>query len=292
MIQVRQLTQVYPSKKGIFNVTFEVKKGEVFGFLGPNGSGKTTTIRHFLGFANADQGHVIINGLDARVHYATLQKDLGYLPGEMAFLDNMTGKEFLTFLAKMRGNESTPRMEELMHRFQLESHFPIKKMSKGMKQKVGIVAALMHDPDILILDEPTSGLDPLMQQIFLDIITEEKNKGKTILMSSHIFEEVDRVCDRAAIIKDGKIIAIEDLATLRQQVQNQFVVVTESDAPQLLQEPIEVVEVGLNQYIVTVKQNYNDVFRILSQYPVISMKSSSQSIETIFMKYYGDAAYE
>ena len=292
MIQVQQLTQVYPSKKGIFNVTFEVKKGEVFGFLGPNGSGKTTTIRHFLGFANADQGQVIINGLDARTEYATLQKDLGYLPGEMAFLDNMTGVEFLTFLAKMRGNESTPRMEELMRRFQLESHFPIKKMSKGMKQKVGIVAALMHDPDILILDEPTSGLDPLMQQIFLDIITEEKNKGKTILMSSHIFEEVDRVCDRAAIIKDGKIIAIEDLATLRQQVQNQFVVVTESDAPQLLQEPIEVVEVGLNQYIVTVKQNYNDVFRILSQYPVISMKSSSQSIETIFMKYYGDAAYE
>jgi ABC-2 type transport system ATP-binding protein len=292
MIQVQQLTQIYPSKKGIFDVTFDVKKGEVFGFLGPNGSGKTTTIRHFLGFANADKGHVMINGLDARTEYATLQKDLGYLPGEMAFLDNMTGLEFLTFLAKMRGNESTPRMEELMHRFQLESHFPIKKMSKGMKQKVGIVAALMHDPDILILDEPTSGLDPLMQQIFLDIIMEEKNKGKTILMSSHIFEEVDRVCDRAAIIKDGKIIVIEDLATLRQQVQNQFVVVTETEAPQLLQEPIEVVEMGVNQYIVTVKQNYNEVLRILSQYPVISMKSSSQSIETIFMKYYGDAAYE
>jgi ABC-2 type transport system ATP-binding protein len=292
MIQVQQLTQIYPSKKGIFDVTFDVKKGEVFGFLGPNGSGKTTTIRHFLGFANADQGHVIINGLDARVHYAILQKDLGYLPGEMAFLDNMTGLEFLTFLANMRGKDSAPRMEELMHRFQLESHFPIKKMSKGMKQKVGIVAALMHDPEILILDEPTSGLDPLMQQIFLDIIVEEKAKGKTIVMSSHIFDEVDRVCDRAAIIKDGSIIAIEDLATLRQQVQNQFVVVTESDEPQLLTEPIDVVAVGTNQYVVTVQQNYSDVLRILSQYRVVSMKSSSQSIESIFMKYYGDKAYE
>ncbi len=292
MIQVQQLTQIYPSKKGIFDVTFDVKKGEVFGFLGPNGSGKTTTIRHFLGFANADQGHVIINGLDARAHYAILQKDLGYLPGEMTFLDNMTGLEFLTFLANMRGKDSAPRMEELMHRFQLESHFPIKKMSKGMKQKVGIVAALMHDPEILILDEPTSGLDPLMQQIFLDIIVEEKAKGKTIVMSSHIFDEVDRVCDRAAIIKDGSIIAIEDLATLRQQVQNQFVVVTESDEPQLLTEPIDVVAVGTNQYVVTVQQNYSDVLRILSQYRVVSMKSSSQSIESIFMKYYGDKAYE
>lgn len=288
MIQVQQLTQVYQSKKGIFDVSFDVRKGEVFGFLGPNGAGKTTTIRHFLGFANAQSGHVIINGLDARNDYATLQQQIGYLPGEMAFLDNMKGEDFLHFLSAMRGKESTPRMKELIQRFQLEAHFPIKKMSKGMKQKIGIVAALMHDPDILILDEPTSGLDPLMQQIFLDIILEEKAKGKTIFMSSHIFEEVDRVCDRAAIIKDGVIIAIEDLATLRQQVQNQFIVITDSPQPQLLQEPIEVVESGINQYQITVQQNYNDVFKVLSKYPIISMKSSSQSIETIFMKYYGD----
>jgi ABC-2 type transport system ATP-binding protein len=292
MIQVEHVTQVYSSKKGVFDLNFTVQKGEVFGYLGPNGSGKTTTIRHLLGFSNVDQGKVRIDGLDARTDRHTLQTRIGYLPGEIAFFDNMTGKQFLQFLSHLRGYQTAPRLNELVQLFQLETQFTIKKMSKGMKQKLAIVAAFMHDPDILILDEPTSGLDPLMQMTFLDLLVAEKNKGKTILMSSHIFEEVDRVCDRAAIIKDGKIIAIEDLTTLRSQVKDQLIVTFGDDVAALMNEGIEVEKVGHQQYKVSIQQNFSHVLSTLAKYPVISIRSASQSIEHKFLHYYQETPHE
>lgn len=292
MIQVENVTQVYASKKGVFDLNFTVNQGEVFGYLGPNGSGKTTTIRHLLGFSNVDQGRVLIDGLDARTQRHTLQQRIGYLPGEIAFFENMTGKQFLQFLAHLRGFKTAPRMQEMVELFQLETQFTIKKMSKGMKQKLAIVAAFMHDPDILILDEPTSGLDPLMQLIFLDLLVAEKNKGKTILMSSHIFEEVDRVCDRAAIIKDGKIIAIEDLTTLRSQVKDQLVVAFSDSVDGLFHEGIELEEVGHLQYKVSIQQNFSHVLSTLAKYPVISIRSASQSIEHKFLHYYQETTHE
>lgn len=292
MIQVENVTQVYASKKGVFDLNFTVNQGEVFGYLGPNGSGKTTTIRHLLGFSNVDQGRVLIDGLDARTDRHTLQQRIGYLPGEIAFFENMTGKQFLQFLSHLRGFKTAPRMQEMVELFQLETQFTIKKMSKGMKQKLAIVAAFMHDPDILILDEPTSGLDPLMQLIFLDLLVAEKNKGKTILMSSHIFEEVDRVCDRAAIIKDGKIIAIEDLTTLRSQVKDQLVVAFSDSVDGLFHEGIELEEVGHLQYKVSIQQNFSHVLSTLAKYPVISIRSASQSIEHKFLHYYQETTHE
>lgn len=292
MIQVENVTQVYASKKGVFDLNFTVNQGEVFGYLGPNGSGKTTTIRHLLGFSNVDEGRVLIDGLDARTQRHTLQQRIGYLPGEIAFFENMTGKQFLQFLSHLRGFKTAPRMQEMVELFQLETQFTIKKMSKGMKQKLAIVAAFMHDPDILILDEPTSGLDPLMQLIFLDLLVAEKNKGKTILMSSHIFEEVDRVCDRAAIIKDGKIIAIEDLTTLRSQVKDQLVVAFSDSVDGLFHEGIELEEVGHLQYKVSIQQNFSHVLSTLAKYPVISIRSASQSIEHKFLHYYQETTHE
>lgn len=292
MIQVENVTQVYASKKGVFDLNFTVNQGEVFGYLGPNGSGKTTTIRHLLGFSNVDQGRVLIDGLDARTDRHTLQQRIGYLPGEIAFFENMTGKQFLQFLSHLRGFKTAPRMQEMVELFQLETQFTIKKMSKGMKQKLAIVAAFMHDPDILILDEPTSGLDPLMQLIFLDLLVAEKNKGKTILMSSHIFEEVDRVCDRAVIIKDGKIIAIEDLTTLRSQVKDQLVVAFSDSVDGLFHEGIELEEVGHLQYKVSIQQNFSHVLSTLAKYPVISIRSASQSIEHKFLHYYQETTHE
>jgi len=211
MIRVEHLTKSYGPKKGVFDLSFEVKKGEIFGFIGPNGAGKTTTIRQLLGFIKSDSGLAFVNDLESFHNAATIQEKLGYLPGEIAFFDQMTGDEFLRFLGEMRGLPNDDKMQELKSFLELDANGKIKKMSKGMKQKLGLVAAFMHDPEILILDEPTSGLDPLMQSKFVELILKEKAKGKTILMSSHSFEEIERTCDRALIIKEGQMVALEDI---------------------------------------------------------------------------------
>lgn len=180
MIEVKKLTQVYRSGKGIFDVDFSVKEGEVFGYLGPNGAGKTTTIRNLLGFANATSGHATIAGLDCRRESAKLQNMIGYLPGEMALFDNMTGMEFLKFMTNMRKTKDVSRRDELIKRFELDTAGKIKKMSKGMKQKIGIITAFMHDPKVYILDEPTSGLDPFMQNVYgFSARREEKRQDNT-----------------------------------------------------------------------------------------------------------------
>lgn len=211
MLEVHNLTKKFKNGKGIFNVSFSIKKGEVFGFLGPNGAGKSTTIRHIMGFMKPDTGFTKVNELDTWKKQGEVQKYIGYLPGEIAFFDGMTGKTFLDFMANMQGMKDFSKRNELIERLQFDVFTPIRKMSKGMKQKVGIVAAFMHDPEVIILDEPTSGLDPLMQKVFIEMVLEEKAKGKTFLMSSHSFPEIERTCDRAAIIKDGVVIAVKDI---------------------------------------------------------------------------------
>jgi ABC-2 type transport system ATP-binding protein len=288
MIKITNLTQVYPSGKGIFDVEFEVKKGEVFGYLGPNGAGKTTTIRNILGFSNASKGEVTINDLNTRSHSAELQAIIGYLPGEIAFFDNMTGMEFLKFLVQMRNMKDTTRMHTLIERFELDAKGRIKKMSKGMKQKLGIVAAFMHDPEIIILDEPTSGLDPLMQSKFMELLEEEKKKGNTILMSSHIFEEVERVCDRVGIIKDGKIVTVESIATLSELKDTLYTLVTTQDDEEILKASnIQYEKLDATHYIITVNKNYELVFETLAKCHVKSFESKHQSLEDLFMGYYG-----
>ena len=217
MMEVSHLTRDYGQGKGIFDLSFSIAPGEVFGFLGPNGAGKTTTIRHLMGFLRPQGGSCTINGMDCWKDAARIQKNLGYIPGEIAFFGDMDGWAYLSFLQKYRGMSGGNRMMELIARFEVNPKGKIKKMSKGMKQKIGIVAAFMHDPDILILDEPTSGLDPLMQNRFIELIQEEKGRGKTILMSSHMFEEVDRTCDRIGIIRDGRLVALDSAQALRER---------------------------------------------------------------------------
>jgi ABC-2 type transport system ATP-binding protein len=200
VIEIDQITKDYGNGKGVFDISMTVEQGEVMGFLGPNGAGKTTTIRQLMGFIHPDSGQVRINGLNCFAKAHEIQKSLGYLPGEIAFMDDMTGLEFIRFIAEMKHLKSLNRAKELMAYYELDLKGKIKKMSKGMKQKLGIVCAFMQEPEILILDEPTSGLDPLMQNKFIEMLKLEKQKGKTILMSSHIFEEVEKTCDRVAII--------------------------------------------------------------------------------------------
>lgn len=220
VIKVSNLTKDYGQGRGVFDVSLEVKKGQVFGFLGPNGAGKTTTIRHLLGFSKPQGGSTSILGLDCWSKPATVQEHLGYLAGEIAFPDKMTGWQFIKMIAEMRGIKDLKHVEDLCEYFQLKPNGELKRMSKGMKQKVGLVIAFMHDPDIIILDEPTSGLDPLMQAKFCDLIKREKAKGKTILMSSHIFEEIEKTCDIVAIIKGGKIAAQFEIDKIRRQMPN------------------------------------------------------------------------
>ena len=229
IIEVEHLTRDYGGGRGVFDVSFQVAAGEVFGFLGPNGAGKTTTIRHLMGFLKAKEGGCRINGLDCFRDREKVQQMLGYLPGEISFFDDMTGIEFLDFVSGYRKDKGDSRRKELMDMFDLNPHGKIKKMSKGMKQKVGIVAAFMHDPQILILDEPTSGLDPLMQNRFIELVEAEREKGKTILMSSHMFEEVERTCHRIGIIRAGKLVAMDQVEALREQYMTPYTVTLESE---------------------------------------------------------------
>ena len=287
MIEIKNLTQIYKSGKGIFDINFTVKEGEVFGYLGPNGSGKTTTLRGILGQMNADQGSVSINDINPRTETKVVNKIIGYLPGEMTFFNNYTGDQFLDFICNMRGLKDYSYREDLKRRFELETKGQIKKMSKGMKQKLGIVAAFMHDPDILILDEPTSGLDPLMQNRFLELILEEKAKGKTILMSSHIFEEVERVCDRAGIIKNGRVITIEDFKDKKKKLDDLYIITLKEEDDSLLKSGLIVKKVNERKYEISVKNNYQEFLEKLSKFNVINIDSKRQTIEDIFMKYYG-----
>ena len=210
VISVNNLTKDYGSNQGVFNISFDVKQGEVFGFLGPNGAGKTTTMRNLLGFIKGDSGNCSILDLDCWKKPSEIQKHIGYVAGEIALPDGLNGQKLIEEIAQMRECK-LDRTVELCEYFDINLKNKIKRMSKGMKQKIALVLAFMHDPDIILLDEPTSGLDPLMQEKFCKLVLNEKKRGKTILLSSHIFNEVEKTCDRVTIIKQGKIITEVDM---------------------------------------------------------------------------------
>ena len=289
IIEIKNLSKDYGNGKGIFNVNFSVKKGEVFGFLGPNGAGKTTTIRNLMGFVIPDHGSCTINNMDCYKDAAKIQESLGYLAGEIAFLDDLTGKQMLEFIASMKGIKDKTRMYELMELFELDPKGKIKKMSKGMKQKIGIICAFMNNPDIIILDEPTSGLDPLMQNLFVDLILEEKQKGKTIFMSSHIFEEIERTCDKTAIIKDGKIVAIEDIKSLKEKKRKSYIITFNSteSADSFLNEGLDIIDRYKDKITVSVKNDINILLKKLVNYDIKDIDIKLQSLEEIFLHFYG-----
>ena len=215
VIKVENLTKDYGENRGIFDISFAVKKGEVFGFVGTNGSGKTTTLRHIMGFLKPVQGKVSVLGLDSWKDSCEIKKYVEYVPGEIAFPDLKDGTTFLKNQAELLGVKDMSYANYLIKKLQLDPSANLKRMSKGMKQKTAIVAALMADKDIIILDEPATGLDPLMRETFLDLILEEKKKGKTIIMSSQMFDELELTCDRVALILNGRIIDIADINYLK-----------------------------------------------------------------------------
>jgi ABC-2 type transport system ATP-binding protein len=291
MIEVTGLTLTYPSGKGVFDLAFKVEEGILMGYLGPNGAGKTTTIRALLGFMHPDRGSCSIGGLDCTKEATAIQKTLGYIPGEITFLEDMGGDEFLRFMGEMRGTKDNKRQKQLLDMFELDPKGKIRKFSKGMKQKLAIVTALMHDPEVLILDEPTSGLDPLMQNRFLEVMTEEKAKGKTILMSSHIFEEVEKVCDNVLIIKDGKIVKQADVQTLKNSQRKGFSIRCAEGAELAGQLKLAGFEASLvdrdRLEVIVTGENIDSLIKICARFNVLAFDVRNQSLEDIFMQYYG-----
>jgi ABC-2 type transport system ATP-binding protein len=262
------------------------------GYLGPNGAGKTTTLRALLGFMRPNSGNCLIGGLDCIKQAPQIQKKLGYIPGEISFPEDMNGDEFLAFMSAMRGVNCTERKNQLLDMLELDPRGRIKKFSKGMKQKLGIVAAFMHNPDVLVMDEPTSGLDPLMQNHFVELILSAKANGKTILMSSHIFEEVEKICDSVLIIKDGRIIEQSDVQTLKDEQRRIFVIRPgEPDiAASILKAAGFDMQIGQNGELeVSVSGEKVDAFvKTAAKFTVLNLSEKSQSLEDIFITYYGN----
>lgn len=216
VIEISQLTKTYGKSRGIENVSFNVGEGEVFGFIGPNGAGKSTTIRTLLGLIFPTSGNAKIFGKDCIKFGPEIRKEIGYLPSEVFYYDKMKVVDLLKYSASFYKKDCTKRMNELANIMELDLKRRIEDLSYGNKKKVGIVQGLLHEPKLIILDEPTSGLDPLMQKKFFEIIEEENEKGATVFFSSHILAEVQELCDRVAIIRDGKIVKVEEIKTLRE----------------------------------------------------------------------------
>lgn len=215
VISINHLSKFYGKHRGIEDVTFTVKAGEIFGFIGPNGAGKSTTIRTLLALIRPTSGSATIFDRDCISEAPLIAKEVGYLPSETFFYENMKVKDLLNYAQALYKKDCSRRIEELTSRLNLDTSRKIRDLSFGNKKKVGIVAGLLHSPQLLILDEPTAGLDPLMQQTFFDILREENEKGVTILFSSHILSEVQKMCHRIAILKEGKVISLENIEDMR-----------------------------------------------------------------------------
>lgn len=287
VIEVKNLTKDYGNNRGVFDISFKVNKGEVFGFVGTNGSGKTTTIRHLMGFLKSQKGSVSILGLDAWKDSCQIKKFVEYVPGEIAFPDLKDGTTFLKNQAELLKLKDMSYANELIKKLQLDTSANLKRMSKGMKQKTAIVSALMADKEIIILDEPTTGLDPLMRETFLEIILNEKQKGKTILMSSQMFDELEQTCDKVALLLDGKIVEIADINELKNRTYKFYKIefLDEQDFKKFKKLKYEIVRVQPQYNQVTIRIENNDVkklFKTLKNYNLKFISEVKHNLEKHF----------
>lgn len=291
VIRIQHFTKDYGADKGVFNVTLSIRRGEVYGYLGPNGAGKSTTIRHLMGFSRPQKGSVCIEDMDCWNEHKQIQKKVGYLPGEIAFPDDMTGAAYLKLIAGMRKMQDFSRAEKLLKRFEMNPGMKIKRMSKGMKQKIGIVSAFMHDPEILLLDEPTSGLDPLMQNLFIQLVSEEKERGKTILLSSHIFDEVEKTCDRVGMIRSGRLIQEITVEEMRHsQFKTYKIGFADISGLKLARQsyPDADCREQEKQLIVSITDSeINHLLSVLSRCRLLYLREEKHTLEEYFMQFYG-----
>lgn len=288
VIETEKLTKYYGKARGIIDVDLQVAEGEVFGFIGPNGAGKSTTIRTLLGLIRKTGGQARIFGLDCEKDKVKILSDVGYLPGEIYYYDHMRAGDLLRYSASFYGKDCTARIHELSEILELDLGKRIEDMSLGNKKKVGIAQGLLHSPRLIILDEPTSGLDPLMQRAFFDLIRHENERGATVLFSSHILSEVQRICDRVAIIKEGRLISTQRISDLRQNAYKRVSFVA--------QKPLEAFSLpGAADVSIdgcTVRFIYsgdiNTLLSALSRYPLANADIAEPELEEIFLHYYAD----
>jgi ABC-2 type transport system ATP-binding protein len=285
------LTKLYGNNRGIIAINLDVKKGEVFGYLGPNGAGKTTTIRILLDFIRATRGQATILGLDVRRDSIEVRRHIGYLPGELELYKNLTGEEYLHYQGHLRKNVDWQYVEQLAKRLDSDLSQRIGTLSHGNKQKIGLIQALMNKPQLLILDEPTSGLDPLVQQEFYRLIGEIKAEGRTVFFSSHIMPEVERVCDRVAIIREGKLITIEDVDVLKARALRHLEIHFAAPVPPekfANLEGVKDVIVENNTLRCTVTGTLDAFVKTAAKFEVINLVSREPNLEEIFLTYYSD----
>ena len=289
-IRTEKLTKTYGKNRGIRDVDLEVEEGEVFGFLGPNGAGKTTTIRTLLGFMRPTGGRAEVFGLDTRRESVEVRARVGNLPGEFALEDRTTGEGLLRFFARLRGVGDLGYARELAERFGADLHRPMRRLSRGNKQKIGLIQAMFHRPPLLILDEPTGGLDPLVQEEFLDVVEETKAEGRTVFFSSHVLSEVERVSDRVGIIRSGELVDVEPTHGLVDKAFRHVTLTFDGPVDARPFDALPGVE-GLKadgpRLSFTLHSEPDAMVKLAARHRLVGMEYERPSLEEIFLTYYG-----
>ena len=289
VIETKNLTVYYGPHRGIVDLDLAVEEGEVFGFLGPNGAGKTTTQRVLLDIIRPSAGKATVFGLDCQEEGVQIRKEVGYLPGELQLPEGMTGRRFLRTMAAIRGDNHPAFRQELCERLDLDLSRKIDEYSRGNKQKLGLVASLMHKPALLILDEPTSGLDPLVQQTVLEMVRETRAEGRSVFFSSHILSEVQAVCDRVGIIRQGQLVAVERVDDLIEQQLRRFrLTLVETPGDNAFNfEGVSILDRHDHSATLEIRQNLQPVMEEAVHYGIVDIEPQTVTLEEIFLAYYG-----
>jgi ABC-2 type transport system ATP-binding protein len=293
VVEADGLTTFYGQTRGIEDLSFRLEAGEVFGFLGPNGAGKSTTIRTMLDLIRPTRGRIRVFGLDPRVDGAAVHARIGYVPGEFGLYERLTGREYLEGFASFRGGVDPRRIDDLAERLTIDLDRGIRELSHGNKQKLGLIQAFMHQPDLLVLDEPTQGLDPLVQQTFFALIDEARAHGGSVFLSSHVLPEVERVCDRVAIVRDGRLIAVSDIDRLKASALRRLELRFDQPvAPETFGSLTSVVGVEGHgdSLLLTIHGPVDEVIKEAARHTVVNIASHEPNLEEIFLHIYRDGA--
>lgn len=286
MLQVKELTKLYDKVNGIKSVNIEVKPGEIYGFIGPNGAGKSTTIRTILNLIHKDSGQVILDGIDTAVDTTKVLEIIGYLPSELNYYENMTGRQVLEYSEKFYKKDCGKRRQELGEILELDLDKKVKDYSYGNKKKLGIIDGIQHQPKFLILDEPTGGLDPLIQNKFFEILEEERKNGATILFSSHILSEVEKVCDRVAIIKDGTIVEVRNMQDMKASKVKRVKIEALTPITSIANDGVASFQQLENGCTFLYDGNINNLISQLAQIELVDVHISDPTLEEVFIHYY------
>ncbi len=297
VIELDHVTKDYGKGRGIFDISLKIPKGCTFGYCGTNGAGKTTTLRHIMGFLRPDKGTVRVKGLDPYKNGEEIKRSIGYLPGEIAFPPMDSGSDFLKSQAEFLGLKDMGKAERIINALQLDPTANLKRMSKGMKQKTAIVAAFMHSPDIILLDEPTTGLDPLMREAFIEVVEEEKARGATILMSNHMFDELEETCDYVGFIRDGHLIDIVEMKEIHHRPYRDFLIgfYSEEDCENAFQGDFEVLDRNVAMKQISIRANSHtapQVIEELSKYEIRQATEIKYTLEKYFLEHFGGQDHE